>query len=137
MDDYDKLKEQYDDMKLKNLTFDEYQACARETAIYPDMRLAEDPPAVVTRGLLYTVLGLADETGEIAGKVKKIMRDKHSMLDETDVKSLKKELGDVCWYLAMAAYELDINLGDVAKLNVEKLASRKQRGVLGGSGDER
>ena len=101
--------------------FDAYQDFTDDTAIYPP-----------EKGLEYTALGLASEAGEFAGKVKKMIRDK-----TYDTEAMIAELGDVLWYVARAAAELDVHLSDVAKDNVEKLKSRKERGKLKGSGDNR
>jgi NTP pyrophosphatase (non-canonical NTP hydrolase) len=101
--------------------FDAYQDFTDSTAIYPP-----------EKGLEYTALGLASEAGEFAGKVKKMIRD-----GSYDTEAMIAELGDVLWYVARAAAELDVHLSDVAKDNVEKLKSRQDRGKLKGSGDER
>ena len=101
--------------------FDAYQDFTDSTAIYPP-----------EKGLEYTALGLASEAGEFAGKVKKMIRDK-----TYDTEAMIAELGDVLWYVARAAAELDVHLSDVAKDNVEKLKSRMERGKLKGSGDKR
>jgi NTP pyrophosphatase (non-canonical NTP hydrolase) len=103
-------------------SFDDYQKFARSTAIYP-------PDA----GIIYPALGLASESGEVAGKVKKYIRDG----GEFPVDDLKKELGDVLWYVAVLAAEFKINLSDVARANVDKLMDRASRNALGGSGDNR
>ena len=100
------------------MTFDKYQVKAKQTAIY-------DHP------IIYPTLGLCGESGEVAEKVKKHLRDGTS-LDE-----LKKELGDVLWYLASIASDLNISLNDIALTNVEKLQSRMERGKISGSGDNR
>lgn len=100
---------------------DSYQDWTDTTAIYPP-----------EKGLEYTALGLASEAGEFAGKVKKAIRD-----NQWDLDAMAAELGDVLWYVARAAAELDYHLSDVAKDNVEKLKSRMERGKLGGSGDKR
>ncbi len=101
--------------------FDIYQDFTDSTAIYPP-----------EKGLEYTALGLASEAGEFAGKVKKAIRD-----NTYDTDAMAAELGDVLWYLARAAAELDYHLSTIAEMNVEKLKSRKERNVLGGSGDDR
>ena len=120
----EQMLEQEEDMEelAEYHEFDAYQDFTDETAIYPD-----------GVGLVYTALGLASEAGEYAGKIKKIIRDG----TEVDVDALAKELGDVMWYVARCAAELDVYLSDVAKTNVDKLKSRKERDVIGGSGDER
>jgi len=89
------------------------------------------------KDLLHWVLGLNGEAGEVAEKVKKIIRDKDSVVSEEDRTELCKEIGDVLWYLAVFANHLDMPLSDIAQANLDKLASRKARGALGGSGDNR
>lgn len=85
------------------------------------------------RNLYYMALGLAGEAGEVANKVKKIMRDG----TEPDIKDLKSELGDVLWYVSGLATVLGISLGDVAATNLAKLKDRQERNKIGGSGDNR
>ena len=110
-------------------SFTEYQNLASLTAIYPGKtRLM---------GLLYTTLGLAGEAGEMANKVKKILRDDDEIVYESKKKELIGELGDVLWYTAMLATELNVDLIDVAVENLKKLRDRQKRGLLGGSGDSR
>ena len=106
------------------MNLDEYQERAGETAIYPD-------------GLNYPILGLAGEAGELCNKYKKILRDKGGEADINDMDELAKELGDVLWYVAQIATELDTDLEIVARRNLMKLEDRQNRGVLGGSGDNR
>jgi len=109
------------------LTFNEYQQRAGDTARYPDA--GQNP--------IYPTLGLAGEAGEVAEKVKKVLRDNGGRFDAEAVAAIKKELGDVLWYVARLAAELDLDLDDIAAANLAKLASRRDRGVLHGSGDER
>lgn len=104
------------------LIFDDYQDFTDTTAIYPEDGALE-----------YLVLGLLSEAGEIAGKLKKSIRDGV----ELDNDAFMAEVGDCLWYIARIAAEQDTFLSDVAKMNVEKLSSRLERNVLGGSGDER
>ena len=87
--------------------------------------------------IVYPTLGLANEAGEVAGKIKKIFRDKGGVIGEGEREALKGELGDVLWYLAQICTELGLTLGEVADANLEKLASRQQRGTLYGDGDTR
>jgi NTP pyrophosphatase (non-canonical NTP hydrolase) len=101
--------------------FDAYQDFTDTTAIYPEDKALE-----------YVALGLASEAGEFAGKVKKMIRD-----NKWDTEAMIAELGDVLWYLARAAAELDVHLSDVAIDNVAKLKSRQERGTLKGDGDDR
>ncbi|MCA9363742.1 nucleoside triphosphate pyrophosphohydrolase family protein [Candidatus Kaiserbacteria bacterium] len=113
------------------MEFSEYQKRARETAIYPD----------VGENFIYPALGLAGETGEVIEHVKKLMRDaavsKASDIPEDRRDNLEKEMGDVVWYLAQLASELGLELETIASRNIEKLQSRKDRGVLHGDGDNR
>ena len=101
-----------------------YQQEAAKTAIYSNK-------------LIYPTLGLAGEAGEIANKVKKILRDNSGELEEDVRQNLISELGDVLWYVAALATDLKTELSEVAKKNIEKLNSRKNRGAIGGSGDNR
>ena len=112
-------------MHLKG--FNEYQQQSRKTWSL----IHTDHP------LVYPTLGLTNEAGELAGKVKKIFRDKDGVISPEDRLELKKELGDVLWYLAQICTELDLSLEDVAAANLQKLFSRLERGVIGGEGDER
>lgn len=115
----------------EGFTFSEYQELANETAIYP---YAAEGHIV---GVSYVTLGLASEAGEVAGKVKKVLRDDFGQITEDKREEISKELGDVLWYLAVAATELGYDLSYLAQQNALKLKDRKDRGVLGGSGDER
>jgi NTP pyrophosphatase (non-canonical NTP hydrolase) len=87
--------------------------------------------------VFHLLLGLVGETGEIAEKAKKIVRDNGSDFSRWDTEDIKKELGDTLWYVAVIADHFDLALEDVAALNIAKLADRQRRGVLGGSGDDR
>jgi len=109
------------------LTLDKYQQSAQETAIYPGKG----------ENLYYPALGLAGEAGEVADKIKKIMRDKGGIINQEDRDAIGLELGDVLWYIAEIAWEVDIPLEDIAFANIQKLKSRQDRGKLGGSGDNR
>jgi NTP pyrophosphatase (non-canonical NTP hydrolase) len=111
------------------LTFDGYSKVADTTAVYPGS-------GEIT-GLCYAALGLNGEAGEVAEKVKKLIRDKGGVVDDEFRAQVQKELGDVLWYLNALCKELDLNLEDAAQGNLEKLLSRKARGVLKGSGDNR
>lgn len=87
--------------------------------------------------LFHLLLGLCGEAGEIAEKMKKIVRDKGSDFTQVDTDDLKKELGDVLWHIATIGNYFDIKMDDIATYNIEKLASRLERGVISGSGDNR
>jgi NTP pyrophosphatase (non-canonical NTP hydrolase) len=105
----------------------EYQQRSRATAVYPD---AGD-------NLTYPALGLCGEAGEVAEKVKKALRDDGGMLTHGRHAALAAELGDVLWYVAQLASEAGLDLDTLAEENLTKLLSRKERGVLQGSGDLR
>jgi NTP pyrophosphatase (non-canonical NTP hydrolase) len=106
--------------------FSEYQRLSRRTAMYPR-----------EAGLSYPTLGLAGEAGEVAEQIKKSIRDDGGEMTPERRAALSKELGDVLWYLAQLATELDLDLDEVAQANLDKLRSRQLRGVLSGSGDDR
>ena len=109
------------------MNFNEYQDKAMETAIYPN------------RGdnLVYAVLGLTNEAGEVAGKLKKCIRDNSGKLTPEIRQAVADEVSDVMWYIAACCFELGVSMNDVAVSNLAKLKSRQERGVLGGSGDKR
>ncbi|HMN29787.1 MAG TPA: nucleoside triphosphate pyrophosphohydrolase family protein [Caldilineaceae bacterium] len=87
--------------------------------------------------IVYPTLGLVNEAGELAGKVKKIFRDKQGQISAEDRTALKYELGDVLWYLAQICTELDLTLEEVAAANLTKLFDRLERGTIAGEGDHR
>jgi NTP pyrophosphatase (non-canonical NTP hydrolase) len=87
--------------------------------------------------IVYPTLGLTNEAGEVAGKIKKIFRDRGGVISDADREALKHELGDVLWYLAQICTELDLTLEEVATTNISKLADRMARGAIGGDGDQR
>lgn len=109
------------------MDFSQYQKQSRKTALYPD--LGED--------FVYPALGVAGEAGEVLENVKKVIRDDGRKITKERKDSLKKEMGDLLWYLAQLATEFNIDLNDVAEENLRKLLSRKERGVLHGDGDNR
>ncbi len=109
------------------MNFSDYQTQSRKTALYPS----------IGHGVIYPTLGLTNEAGEVAGKVKKIFRDKGGVIGAAEREALKGELGDVLWYLAQVCTELDLSLDEVAEHNIEKLSSRLERGKIGGDGDNR
>lgn len=113
------------------MDFNEYQKRVGETAMYPQ----------VGKNFVYPTLGLAGEAGEVVEKIKKLLRDSY-VTDAADVPEdkrieIRKEMGDVLWYLAQLSTEFGFSLEEVAHANIEKLASRRERGVLHGSGDNR
>src|SRR5579884_4017162 len=107
------------------MTLDEYQKRALTTVISQNDGFKDT---------LHWVLGINGEAGEVAEKVKKIIRDKNGEISDEDKQELAKEIGDVLWYLAVFAYELGFSFDQVASSNLAKLQSRKSRGVLGGAG---
>jgi NTP pyrophosphatase (non-canonical NTP hydrolase) len=109
------------------MNLSEYQEKAGTTALYPN----------VGNNPYYAALGLAGEAGEIANTIKKIMRDDDGTITDEKRKEVKKELGDVLWYVACTATEMGLNLDEVAQANLDKLASRKERGTLHGNGNDR
>jgi NTP pyrophosphatase (non-canonical NTP hydrolase) len=109
------------------MTLQEYQQKSRKTALYVD----------AGSNYIYPTLGLAGEAGEVANKVKKIMRDDGGVVSDARREQIKGELGDVLWYAAQLATEMKLDLNEVAEENITKLYSRLDRGVLGGEGDQR
>ena len=103
------------------MDMEEYQKTASETAIYSS-----------SHAVIYPALGLAAEAGEVANKVKKILRD-----GDFDRKAIADEIGDCLWYIAALCRDLNVNMNDVAKTNLFKLQDRQKRGVISGSGDNR
>lgn len=115
------------------MTLNEYQKQALTTEIMNrNNTINATEPAFMAK-----ILGLVGESGEVAEKFKKIIRDKQGKVNTEDKAEIKKELGDVLWYTAVIADYLGIDFEDVAQTNLNKLASRKARGVGKGSGDNR
>lgn len=112
--------------KYKGMKFSEYEEAAIGTAIYPS-----------SHKILYPALGMAGEAGEVANKVKKLIRDGVDKAPDTWRHDIAAEIGDVLWYCAALANDLNIPLAQIAAQNKEKLATRKERGTLGGAGDTR
>mgnify|MGYP003680365652 FL=1 len=108
------------------MDFNSYQRTAITTAIYP-----------ATHKILYPALGLAGEAGEVANKVKKLVRDGTSSLPKEWKEQIGSEIGDVLWYCAVLADDLGISLGKIASQNEIKLQNRKKKGTISGSGDTR
>jgi len=113
------------------MTFDEYQKIALTTA-------HTDPKYVDTlMDKTIWAMGVAGEAGEVVEKWKKIVAYKEGKISPEDLEGLKKELGDVVWYIAVMAESLGLSFEEVIQHNVKKLADRKQRGVIKGQGDNR
>ena len=109
------------------MELNDYQRESRKTALYPE----------VGSNVIYPTLGLVGEAGEVADKVKKILRDKKGVFDQDSKDAIKLELGDVLWYVSQLSSELGYELEEVAHSNLQKLNSRKSRGKIQGSGDNR
>lgn len=109
------------------MDFDAYQDHARSTAFYPQ----------VGNNITYPALGLTGEAGEVADKIKKILRDEEGFVSDARKYDIALELGDVLWYVAQLSAELGFSMGEVADMNIEKLKSRHERNALHGSGDRR
>ena len=108
------------------MTFEEYQNKA-VSLLHSDFN----------KNVVNSVLGLCGETGEVAEKVKKVMRDKEGIFDDDSKKEITKELGDILWYIAVTSSNLGISFEDIVQCNIEKLTSRKERKTLQGEGDNR
>lgn len=106
------------------MDFNSYQEKALQTAIYP-------------MPIIYPALALNGESGEIAEKVKKVLRDNNGVFDDESKKSIAKEIGDVLWYCAALSEDLGFSFDDIALMNLNKLKSRKDRDKLHGNGDNR
>ncbi|MDX1377497.1 MAG: nucleoside triphosphate pyrophosphohydrolase family protein [Anaerolineales bacterium] len=109
------------------MNFNDYQTKSRMTAQFPS----------IGHPVIYPTLGLVNEAGEVAGKIKKVFRDKGGEISEETRSALKAELGDVLWYLAQVATELDLSLDEIAEYNIDKLMDRLERGKIRGDGDDR
>lgn len=110
------------------MELEEYQEGAAETAIFPN-----ELPDFIEVGQVYTVLGEAGETGEVAEKLKKAIRED----DETYIEEMRAEVGDTLWYLSQVCEEFDWELENIAEDNLAKLSDRRERGQLTGEGDNR
>lgn len=144
------------------MDFKEYQHRATKTAIYPSIsslvislierelackpnldleeaknKIKEFLEQTGGTNLYYPALGLAGEAGELANKIKKIMRDQAGRITDANREQIEGEIGDVFWYCAALASEMGIDLDKVAQKNIDKLMSRMERGALAGSGDNR
>ena len=118
--------EQFLKEKYNMSDFNAYQRMAAKTAIYPD-----------EHRIMYPALGLAGEAGEVANKVKKLIRDGPDGRPDDWREQISSEIGDVLWYCAALATDLNLTLGMIAAMNEKKLSARKEAGTIGGSGDTR
>lgn len=110
----------------REMSLNDYQQAALSTAIYPH-----------DHEIPYLALALCGEAGEVADKVKKVLRDKGGQFFAPDIQAIAAELGDVLWYAANLAHILGYKLSDIAQLNIDKINSRMERGTLHGEGDNR
>lgn len=108
------------------MQFNEYQAEAMKNKVYG-----------YGDKIIYPTLGLANEAGEVAGKVKKVLRDSNGDFNDENRRKVADELGDVLWYLAACAEDIGYTLDEIAQMNITKLTDRRNRGVIQGSGDNR
>jgi NTP pyrophosphatase (non-canonical NTP hydrolase) len=110
------------------MELNEYQKKAIDTAAYPD-----------EYKIIYPALGLSEEAGEVAGKVKKWLHgdDGDGEISAESKEALKLELGDVLWYLSILSRDLGFSFDDIAVANIQKLKLRKEKGVIKGNGDNR
>lgn len=109
------------------MTLNNYQKKSRKTALYPNQG----------NNYIYPTLGLVGEAGEVADKIKKVIRDNGGIVSSEKKEEIKKELGDVLWYISQLSTEFGLELEDVANTNLEKLFSRLERNKISGSGDNR
>lgn len=122
------LREDLARMIDEALDFDSYQERAFAMARYPGRGQGN---------ITYPALGLCGEAGEVAEKIKKIIRDQGGEISLDAKLALRKELGDTLWYISALSRELGFTLSEVAVGNITKLEDRRDRGVLHGSGDDR
>lgn len=108
------------------MELNDYQKAAMQTAIYPN-----------DGSISYLALAICGEAGELADKVKKVLRDKGGQFYQPDITAIALELGDVMWYAANLAKVLGFSLSDIATLNLDKIKGRVERGTLHGKGDDR
>ena len=108
------------------MNMQDYQTQASKTAIYNDADI-----------IIYPALGMLSEAGEVAGKIKKVLRDKNGNFDPVERQKIAEEVGDVLWYIAALCTDLDMGMETIAQRNLDKLNSRMARGVIAGSGDHR
>ena len=114
-------------MKHNNeISVDEYQSIAIKTAIYPN-----------THKIVYPMIGLSGEVGEVAEKIKKTIRDNNGQFDDDRKIQIAYEIGDVLWYCANLANDLELSLSDIVQMNINKITTRSCGNKIHGSGDNR
>lgn len=109
------------------MEFNEYDERAKKTAVYPN----------IGNNYVYPVLGLCGEAGEVSEKIKKVIRDFGGVMSDEQKEEIKKELGDVLWYVSAISSELGFSMEEVAQKNLEKLGKRSEEKKLHGNGDNR
>lgn len=120
------FKEKMLQLKLFEMDIKEYQGIIKKTAVFP-----------AEIGLTYCTMGLCGEAGEVAEKMKKLFRDKGGVVTDEFKQDVKKELGDVVWYVTALANELGLTLEEILEANYTKLIKRRETNTLHGSGDNR
>jgi len=121
------------------MTFDEYQETTNSTAMYPTALVESEKHVDVYNEMpwTYPALLLSSEVGEVASILQKAMRDNGGEIPKNKKEDLSKEIGDILWSVAQLCEKLGLSMDGCAKGNIAKLRSRYERGVIGGSGDNR
>lgn len=109
----------------------------QKQALTTDTYKTNIPANITDLAFINKILGLVGESGEVAEKFKKIIRNNNGQMDDAERQEVIKELGDVLWYIATISHYLGYELHEVAQANLNKLADRKNRGVLKSQGDNR
>lgn len=124
-------------MQSPDMDFADYARQSHSSASYPRIQIQIDGHPPFEAPWLYPLLGLLGESGEIAEKFKKIIRDYNGQIDDPQRLAIKKELGDELWYAARLSEAINSDLNDVAETNLIKVGLRKSKGLIHGSGDDR
>jgi len=137
-----KMEQEKNEKQEENLGFNEYQSEAHSMAVYPSTHICIPPKNnksshTIPTDWVYPALGLANEAGEVLGKLKKIMRDKDGIIVDEDREKIGSEIGDVLWYLSELSLTLGLDLQSVAQKNIDKLRKRKAENKIKGDGDNR
>lgn len=119
------------------MTSNQYQLRAHGFADYVQPYTHNEDGKETRVDYVYPALGLAEEAGEVAGKFAKAVRDNNGVIDSERKEAIIKELGDVCWFVAELSTLLNVSMEEVMQKNIDKLDSRRNRGVIHGSGDDR
>ncbi len=108
------------------MEMNEYQQAALQTAVYPqEMKI------------VYPLIGITGETGEVAEKIKKVIRDNNAVFSDDDRREIAKEIGDILWYISSLSSDIGYSLDEIAAMNIDKITSRNERGKIHGEGDNR